>query len=150
MEKERYTSNQLFSIFFLREQLHSYLDVFEENHSEISQQIDYQNAMVLWNTKRFMVSLAEKQFLRFRHVAVKDASIFQTPVKLWLNASALKERRNGASIKGALITFDKKVMAWCYLCMVNEDTDMELSGFLLKMIECAKSDADYVLFKSNK
>lgn len=150
MDKTNTTSNLLFGIFFLREQLHSYLDVFEESQHEISQQIGCQNAMVLLNTKRFMVRLAEKQFLGFRNVGVADASKFHPLVKSWLAASEIKESGNAVALKEALITFDKKVMAWCYLCMVNEDTDIELSGFLLKMIEYAKADADYMLTESKE
>lgn len=144
MKKDTYTSHQLFGTFYLREQLHSYLDIFEERYTVLSQELEFRNVIVLLTSKRIMLGETEKQFNEFDSVIIEDNSIFNPTPKLWLNPSVL-EHKNNNLLMDALLSFDKKVMAWCYLFMVNEDIGLEFSAFLLRMIEYAKADADYLL-----
>lgn len=131
MDKTNSTSNLLFGIFFLREQLHNFLDIFEENLYEIAKHIEYDNAIMLLETKRLMVRLVEKQLELYLNAPIEDASVFHPPKQFWLDISEIHEGRNSELIKSTLLTFDKKIMAWSYLLLVNEDTSIELSGFLL-------------------
>lgn len=144
MNKDTYTPHQLFGTFFLREQLHGYLDLFEENFTDLSHELEFRNIKVLLTRKRIMLGEAEKQFQVFESVVIEDASIFYPPPKIWLNATIMASK-NINLVMDALLTFDKKVMAWCYLFMVNEDIGLEFSSFLLRMIEYAKVDADFLL-----
>ena len=64
MKKDTYTSHQLFGIFFLREQLHSYLDVFEERFVALTQELEFRNVIVLINNKRVMLGEVEEKVSR--------------------------------------------------------------------------------------
>ena len=144
MKKDTYTSHQLFGIFFLREQLHSYLDVFEERFVALTQELEFRNVIVLINNKRVMLGEVEEKFQEFDAVIIEDTSIFYPLTNLWLNAAVMASN-NVNIVMDALLSFDKKVMAWCYLFMVNEDIGLEFSAFLLRMIEYAKANSDYLL-----
>lgn len=143
MENETYTSYQLFGIFFLREQLHNYLDLLEANYFELTHGLELRKIIGLLNSKRVMLIEAEIQFRKCNAVLIEDPSLFYPPHKSWLNA-AVMTNTNSNFVLDALLTFNKKVMAWCYLILVDKDIGLELSEFLLRMIECAKADADYL------
>ena len=86
----------------------------------------------------------KKKFQEFDAVIIEDTSIFYPLTNLWLNAAVMASN-NVNIVMDALLSFDKKVMAWCYLFMVNEDIGLEFSAFLLRMIEYAKANSDYLL-----
>ena len=150
LDKSIDTSNLLFGIFFLREQLHNYLDIFEKNLDNITKYMNYQDVTWLLKTKSLMVRMAEKQFNHCLNSPVEDASVFRPPCHMWLNSSEVNECCNSDLMREVLLTFDKKVMVWCYLIMVHEDVSIRLSGFLLKMIEHSKSNADRLMSELNK
>jgi len=89
--------------------------------------------------------MAERQYMSMRFSPIDDAALFHPFKRAWMEDFDIKVRRYDQNIKQYLLIFDKKLMAWCYLFMTNENTNADLAGFFLQMIQWSKESADILM-----
>jgi len=145
MNIDNLTSNLLFGVFFLREQLHTYVDILEIHHHHISKHVGYKTVASLLENKRLMLGLSENRLSTLMEERVKAIELFHPFKEIWLHKDVIYHSRSSVQIRGLLQEFDKFMMAWCYLFITDEHTDVDETGYLLTMIRYAKADIDLLI-----
>jgi len=150
MGKENYTSNLLLSMFFLREQLNTYIDIFENQKPHLTKHLGHETISDLLENKRLILGLAENKYEKLLNAGIQDAALFHPPEQMWMELHDIDSCRNAQCLVQLLLEFDQKVMEWCYLFMTDEHTGLHDTGYFLTMIQYAKSGVDLVLREQKK
>lgn len=145
MKLEDHTSNLLLGVFVLREQLHTYIDILESQGFQIERHLGHKKLVDLLENKRLMLALAETEFANLMNGGVDDTDLFHPHKFMWSKEFTMCRGPFFSSVKQGLLKYDKMTMAWCYLFMTDKDIDVHHTGFLLTMIQYAKSGVDLLI-----
>lgn len=143
MKKEDTPTFILFGIFYLREQIHNYLDVFCEYSYLLSRYSGSENAIRLFEGKQKMLRNSNHIFLQLEYADIQDPNLFE-PLKVeWIAEKALENCvDNKDAFIQKFIDFNQSTMKWCYWFLSEEKVDLKTSQFLLEVISASKEEIE--------
>jgi len=142
MKKENKSVFVLFGIFYLREQLHNYIDILESYSYQISEHLGSENTALLLNRKLDILYKSDKFFTLLKNADIVDKKLFEPQRILWIEEIVTCDKKN---LILNLSKFDQSAMKWCYWFLSEDNIDVEISGFLLEVIEICKEDIELLL-----
>lgn len=142
MKKESAPIFVLFGIFYLREQIHNYLDVFEERAYIISRYLGAGSSMLLVEGKQKMLRNSYQLYSQLRHTDIKDPNLFEPVKMVWIDASEVEDCLDKDVILQKFIDYNQSAMKWCYWFLSEDNVDLQTSQFLLEVITASKKEIE--------
>lgn len=122
-------------LFHIREQTHSFLDIFESNQFKIEKYLSLPISLVIQSEKSWALSEMENYIWQ---LDCKDArkSTLCTPLKkYWLSAQGMARAYNRKSILTLFMQFENELKKSCIDCLISEKKSEDCAVFLLSFLK---------------
>jgi len=132
----------LFGIYYLREQLHAYIEVLESQTFHVARLLGGDSAKRLLVQKQNLLNGSSRFFSQLRYADIDDPDLFNPPEMVWISVTDIENCALQEELVLYLMKYDESLMKWCYWFLSEEDINLEISRYFYEVIKSCKEDVE--------
>lgn len=139
--KNHSPSTLFFGIFYLREQLHTYMDVFTKYQYKISCFLGSENVDLILKEKKRILKEVDRVFWQMKYAPIRNPAIFAPLKNPWLTERQLEHCNAKESMVELFLETDRDLMKWCCWFLTEQPDASKTSRLLLEIIDLTKAES---------